>query len=159
MSQKMKKTLDKILEWAVVTSFILMIVTVIIQVVARYALPWSPHWTEELARFSFIYMISLGSGLAVKDRIYVNVSSILDRFTPKGKFIMDNLILSCIILLMGTMFFYSFPLIRIVTLQNSASLKINMGVIYFSMTCMGFFVMIYSFFEILQNFKNKRRGI
>lgn len=155
----MKETLDKTLEWAVIVSFVLMIITVIIQVVARYALPWSPHWTEELARFSFIYMVSLGSGLAVKDRAYVNVSSILDRFTPKGKLLMDNLILSAIILLMGTMFFFSFPLIKIVTLQNSASMKINMGVIYFSMTCMGFFVMFYSFFEIQQNFKNKRRNI
>jgi len=155
----MKQTLDKTLEWAVIVSFVLMIITVIIQVVARYALPWSPHWTEELARFSFIYMVSLGSGLAVKDRAYVNVSSILERFTPKRKLLMDNLILSAIILLMGTMFFYSFPLIQIVTLQNSASMKINMGVIYFSMTCMGFFVMFYSFFEILQNFKNKRHSI
>ena len=43
--------LDKILEWSVVVSFMLMIVVVMIQVIARYALPWSPHWTEEMARF------------------------------------------------------------------------------------------------------------
>jgi len=145
----MKKTI----EWAVIISFVLIIVTVVIQVVARYALPWSPHWTEELARFCFIYMVSLGAGLAVQDRSYVNVSSILDRFPPKGKLWMDNLILSAIILLMGTMFIYSIPLIKIVTLQNSASLKINMGFIYFSMTCMGFLVMLYAAFELLSNLK------
>jgi TRAP-type transport system small permease protein len=149
----LKQTLDKTLEWAVVISFILMIVTVVIQVVARYALPWSPHWTEEMARFCFIYMVSLGAGLAIKDRAYVNVSSLLDRFSPKGKLIMDNLILSAIILLMGTMFIYSIPLVKIVTLQNSASLKINMGFIYFSMTSMGFLVMLYAAFEIFLNLK------
>ena len=50
----MKTNLDKILEWAVTISFMVMILTVVIQVVSRYALPWSPHWTEEMARFCYI---------------------------------------------------------------------------------------------------------
>jgi TRAP-type C4-dicarboxylate transport system permease small subunit len=47
--------LDKVLSFLVVSSFILMIAVVILQILARYALPWSPNWTEEMARFCFIY--------------------------------------------------------------------------------------------------------
>ncbi len=148
-----KNRLERILEWAVIASFILMILTVILQVVARYALPWSPHWTEELARFCFIYMVSLGAGLAVKDRAYVNVTTVLNLLPVKIRFYMDNIILCSVMLLMLFMFIYSISLIEIVTLQQSAALQINMVFIYFSMTCMGFLVMLYAAFEIFLNLK------
>jgi TRAP-type C4-dicarboxylate transport system permease small subunit len=154
----MKSNLDKILEWAVTISFMLMILTVMIQVIARYALPWSPHWTEEMARFSFIYMVSLGAGLAVKDRSYINVSLFLDGLGTKSRIWMDTLILLAIILLMFCMLVFSIPLMEIVSLQNSASLKINMAFIYFSMTCMSFLVLFYSILAIRSNLKKILRS-
>jgi TRAP-type transport system small permease protein len=149
----MKSNLDKILEWAVTISFILMILTVMLQVIARYALPWSPHWTEEMARFCFIYMVSLGAGLAVNDRAYINVSVLQDRLTPKSRIWMDTLILFSIFVLMMIMLGFSIPLMEIVSLQASAAMKVNMAFIYFSMTCMSFFVAYYSIIEIQRNFK------
>ena len=154
----MKTYLDKILEWAVTVSFMLMILTVMIQVIARYALPWSPHWTEEMARFCFIYMVSLGAGLALKDRSYINVSLFLDWLDVKARNWMDAFILLCIILLMIVMLVFSIPLIEIVSLQDSASMKINMAFIYFSMTCMSFLVMFYSILEIRSKLKQILRS-
>ncbi|WP_304517223.1 TRAP transporter small permease [Cecembia rubra] len=151
--------LDKALEWAVVGSFILMILTVCLQVFARYALPWSPPWTEELARFCFIYMVSLGAGLAVKDRSYVNVDILLESMGPKQRIIIDSFILLMILLLMGLMLWYSIPLIKIVQLQHSASLKVNMALIYFSMFCMSALVLLYGAREYQKNinrFRNSR---
>jgi TRAP-type C4-dicarboxylate transport system permease small subunit len=154
----MKSTLDKILEVAVTISFILMIITVMIQVIARYGLPWSPHWTEEMARFCFIYMVSLGAGLAVKDRSYINVSIFLDWLDSRTRIWMDTMILLAIILLMMFMFVFSLPLMEIVSLQNSASMKINMAVIYFSMSAMSFLVLFYSILAIRSNLKKLLRG-
>lgn len=147
----MKTNLDKILEWGVIISFSLMIVIVMLQVIARIALPWSPHWTEEMARFCFIYMVSLGAGLAVKDRSYINVSLFLDWLDVKARIWMDTFILICITLLMLCMLVFSIPLMDIVSLQDSASLKINMAFIYFSMTCMSSFVAFYSIMELKKN--------
>lgn len=147
----MKTNLDKILEWGVIISFSLMIVTVMLQVIARIALPWSPHWTEEMARFCFIYMVSLGAGLAVKDRSYINVSLFLDWLDVKARIWMDTFILICITLLMLCILVFSIPLMDIVSLQDSASLKINMAFIYFSMTCMSSFVAFYSIMELKKN--------
>lgn len=150
--------LDKILEWAVTLNFMVMILVVMLQVIARYALPWSPHWTEELARFCFIYMVSLGAGLAIQDRAYVNVTTFLHLFQGRARFIMDSLILMGIILLMTIMFIYSLPLIQIVTLQTSAALQINMGFIYFSMSCMSFFVILYALVQLMDNVRIYRQS-
>lgn len=136
--------LDKILEWAVTINFILMIMIVLVQVVSRNVLPWSPHWTEELARFCFSYMVSLGAGLAVKDGAYVNVTILLDRVRGRLRFYMESLILTGIISLMVCMLIYSFPLLKIVSLQQSAALQINMAFMYFSMTAMSAFIALYA---------------
>lgn len=38
---------------------------VLLQVVARVALPSAPVWTEELSRYLFIHMIAISSGLVL----------------------------------------------------------------------------------------------
>lgn len=146
--------MERVLEVAVICSFAVMMLSVCIQVVSRYALPWSPSWTEELARFCFIYMVSLGAGLAIKDKSYVRVGVIFDKMAPQSKIILENCILICIGLLMGFMLVYSVPLIRIVTLQKSASMKLNMGFVYFSMFAMSALVLGYIIREIISNSKN-----
>lgn len=145
--------MERILELAVICSFVVMMLSVCLQVISRYALPWSPSWTEELARFCFIYMVSLGAGLAIKDKSYVRVGVIFDKLSPKFRIIMENCILSCIGILMGFMMVYSVPLIRIVTLQQSASMKLNMGMVYFSMFAMSALVLGYVMREIIINSK------
>lgn len=144
---------EKSLERAVIISFILMMITVILQVVSRYALPWSPAWTEELARFCFVYMVSLGAGLAVKDKAYVRVSIIFDKISRKAGLILENVILGSLILLMAVMLYYSFSLMQVVTLQQSASMKVNMAFIYFSMTAMSSLVLAYAAIDFFVNLK------
>ncbi|MFO7825413.1 MAG: TRAP transporter small permease [Cyclobacterium sp.] len=145
--------LDKILGFFLNLSFVLMIAVVLLQIIARYALPWSPNWTEELARFCFIYLVSIGAALAVKDKGYVSVNTFLDRLSPKAKSKMEAFILVFIIALMFTQFVFSLPLMDIVTLQKSPSLNLNMAFMYGSMAIMGFFVSLYSIFELLKKFK------
>jgi len=145
--------LDKVLSFLVVTSFLLMIAVVILQILARYSLPWSPNWTEEMARFCFIYMVALGAGLAIQDRGYVSVNTLLDQLVPKARKRLEIIILILVIMLMFTMFVVSIPLVKIVSLQTSAAMQLNMSVMYASMTCMGLFVSIYSIFQLLERIK------
>jgi TRAP-type transport system small permease protein len=145
--------LDKVLSFLVVSSFILMIAVVILQILARYALPWSPNWTEELARFCFIYMVSLGAGLAIQDRGYVSVNTLLDRLSPFARKRLEIMILIFVIILMLTMFVVSIPLAQIVSLQISPAMQLNMSIMYGSMACMGLFVSIYSVLQLLERIK------
>ncbi|WP_339924176.1 TRAP transporter small permease [uncultured Cyclobacterium sp.] len=143
-------TLDKVLGFLVNLSFVLMIAVVLLQIIARYALPWSPNWTEELARFCFIYLVSLGAALAVKDNGYVSVNFLLDRLSPKYKSLLENLILVCIIGLMLTQFVVSLPLMDIVSIQRSPSMNLNMAIMYGAMAIMGLSVAFYSTLKLIE---------
>lgn len=154
MSKLLLHYLDKILGGALVVSASTMVLVVLLQILARYALPWSPEWTEEMARFCFIYMVSLGAGLALKDNAYVNVTTFLNKFPDTARLYMESIILIAVSVLMLIMFVYSFPLLAIVKLQTSAALQINMALIYFSMMLMSFFVMLYAIIQLTEKLRN-----
>ena len=79
------KTLDKVISvfdkiCCVLGSvfFISFCACVLIQVFARTFLPFAPSWTEELARYTFIYMIAFGCAVAVHRNEFVTVEFLHD---------------------------------------------------------------------------------
>ena len=75
---------DKILCVVGVAFYVLFCACVLIQVVSRNFLPKSPSWTEEAARYSFIYMVAFGCGVAVHRREFVKVEFLHDALEAKG---------------------------------------------------------------------------
>lgn len=59
------------------------IACVLIQVISRTFLPTAPNWTEEGARFLFIYMVAFAGNAAVISDEYVGVDLFLE-LLPKG---------------------------------------------------------------------------
>lgn len=154
MIKQLLSYLDRVFGGALIVSATAMVLVVLLQIIARYALPWSPDWTEEMARFCFIYMVSLGAGLALKDNAYVNVTTFLGKFPVKARLYMESIILISVSVLMLIMFVYSFSLINIVKLQTSAALQINMAFIYFSMMLMSFFVMLQAIVQLTEKLRH-----
>lgn len=61
------------------------ILCIIYQVVARNVLPRAPTWTEEAARYLFIYMVACGCGVSVRAGEFVGVDLILLRLPGKAR--------------------------------------------------------------------------
>ena len=73
----MKATLDfyhRLLTWLMVAAVAVLIVPVSLQILARFT-DWIPAyiWTEELARFLFIWMVMLGAMIAVREGTHFDV--------------------------------------------------------------------------------------
>ena len=74
------------------------IISVLIQVISRTFLPKTPSWTEELARYLFIYMVAFGSSVAVHKKEFVAVDLIID-FLPKIIRKLIELVINIVLLL------------------------------------------------------------
>ena len=149
MKRPLLDYLDRALSGALVISALAMVLVVVLQIIARFALPWSPHWTEEVARYSFVYMVSLGAGLALKENAYVGVTFLPDKLSGRARRYLEGFILLSIAGFMLGMLLACFPLLNIVRLQTSAALQLNMAFIYFSMVVMSFFVLLYALARFL----------
>ena len=109
---------------------------VLVQVISRNFLPNAPSWTEELARYSFIYMVAFGVGLAALKHEFVNVEfmgDFLNKKNPKALKIL-NLVIEfailamCLVVLIMAEPKYCFPSFS----MNSTAANIPMKYIYFS---------------------------
>ena len=73
----------RLLDWLLIATVAVLIVPVTMQIVSRYTDLIPPYiWTEELARFVFIWMIMIGSMVGVREMAHFNVD-VWSRMTPR----------------------------------------------------------------------------
>ena len=73
----MTKFIDRyyrLLDWLLAASVGILIIPVTLQIISRFT-QWFPHWiwTEEMARFLFIWMIMLGAMVGIRDGSHFDV--------------------------------------------------------------------------------------
>jgi TRAP-type C4-dicarboxylate transport system permease small subunit len=79
----------KVIEITAMIAFVVMLVLVTSQVVFRYLLQVSVPWTEEAARWFYAWQVFLGSALAMRARIHLQITVFLDRFSGRPRALLD----------------------------------------------------------------------
>lgn len=81
--QKVIKAIDRILMLLALLATIGYIGSVVIQIFSRTLLPRTPSWTEEVARYFFVYAVAFAAGLAVRANAYVSVDILVSYIPSK----------------------------------------------------------------------------
>lgn len=82
----LKKLWDNLEEYILVYSMMFSVALVFIQVVMRYVFSSSLSWSEELARYLFLWQIWLGASYAVKERRHLRIEVVKELIkSRKGK--------------------------------------------------------------------------
>lgn len=63
--------LDRVLTFVCAVLLTIMVVTIFVQVLARYVFLASTPWSEEIAVYCFIWVVFLGTGLGVRDHAHL----------------------------------------------------------------------------------------
>ncbi len=111
-----------------------MSIVVLLQIILKwFHMPLS--WSEEMARYMFIWLIYISSAYAVKKRTHIKVEIISLLLKEKGNFVLDVLadvaflVFATVIAYFGWIATYK---IAFVNVQLSPSMHINMGWAYMS---------------------------
>jgi TRAP-type transport system small permease protein len=147
---RMKGTniLTRTLEIATILSFLGVIVVVLIQILSRY-LPYTAIWTEELTRFLFIYSISFGAPLALKNKEFISVDILTGLLPKKVKEIYEAFIYLVVVVLSLVIAFYGYTFISVGRGQTSATMALDMSIIHASITISFIFIAIYSILHVI----------
>lgn len=129
---KIIRWLDRHIEELLLTIFSsIMVAVIFVQVVMRQ-LNSSLSWSEELARFCFIWLIYLGISYGVKKQRHIKVDVVLVMLNEKGKIIIN--MISNILFVVFTVFviYYGFDIASKLLAfgQKSPALQIPMGLVY-----------------------------
>ncbi len=124
------RLLRAVLRWSIIALMISMTIIVFLQVVFRYLLDAPLGWSEELARFLFVWVSFLGAANLVRIGQHVSVKTFVMVFPPLVKYI-SEIIGHIIVIFCSVMFLIGgYGITTKEWIQLSPALQIEMGWIY-----------------------------
>ncbi|PFG05049.1 TRAP transporter small permease [Bacillus sp. es.034] len=111
---------------------LVMVVVVFIQVFMRYVMENSLSWSEELARYCFIWLIYIGISYAVKHKRHISVDAALLLFKDKMKIVISIIsnLLFLIFCVYVVIYGYGIASQLLAFGQTTPALQIPTGVVY-----------------------------
>lgn len=147
--KKITKKVDLFLYFFIVIFFSILIFSCVLQVFTRYILNSAFSWTEELARYSFIWTNLLGAVLCVKKSSHATVTALTDKFSEKRRKKIQIFVQIIIFLVALILVIYGTELTLKTIKQTSAAMKISMALINASVPITCLFIMLYAILNIL----------
>ncbi|HHU18503.1 MAG TPA: TRAP transporter small permease [Clostridiales bacterium] len=137
------------------TACLLAALTVIItiQVISRRFLGSSLTWSEETARYIFIWIIMLGAASGLKEGYHVAITVLMDRLKGKSRKTLDIIVNICILFLAIFLLAAGVRLAVTISGQLSPAIRLNMFWVYLSVPISGAIMIIHLASEITQNVK------
>lgn len=128
-----RRILNKVQDVLAIAMLIVLCVVVFLQVFFRYALNSPLAWSEELARFMFIWLVYVGAAIVLRTDSHMSLDYFINLMPEKFRVVVDILgkIIVSMFLVLGIR--ESFTIIRITMPQLSPSLDIPMGLIYLAL--------------------------
>lgn len=74
---------DSVIRWIIIVLMFFMTVIVSLQIVFRYVFNIPLGWSEEVARFSFVWVSFFGASALMRVREHINVTVFVDNFPPR----------------------------------------------------------------------------
>jgi TRAP-type C4-dicarboxylate transport system permease small subunit len=133
---KILRTLQKIEDWILVLSFIVMILASFAQVVNRNITHFGISWFEELARYSMVYMALLAAEAGLRDGTQISVTVVIDKLHGLTRKIINVMVKLIVLWFSTTVFISSFPILasHLRSGQLSAGLRVSMFYPYLALT-------------------------
>lgn len=129
-------------KWCGITAAIIMTVMIFLQVIYRYVLADSLSFSEELARYMFIWSVAMGSALALKTRSHIGVDIVVERL-PKSLASPAKIVASALnLLFFALLIWYGSEMVVETMDQESAALSLPMGYVYLAVPLSGIILFI-----------------
>jgi len=140
--ETMLRVYDEFIENLVCAIYLSLITTGFLQVFSRYVLNYSLPWTEEIGRYSFVYLTFIGAALCVRNEMNINLDLLIKRFPESMNSILQmGVDLSILVFL--ALLLYQGSLITLKTVrQVSAALHLPMALFYLSIPLGALFMLI-----------------
>ncbi len=135
----------------------LLAIPVAMQVIARYTGIIPVYlWTEELATFIFVWIVMLGSALAVWEGTHFDVQVIPESRRPLLRFLQQALVLTLVAVFALLFAWYGIDYAKFGGIQNSVMMRANMMITHISVPIAGALWAVFSLYRLYEAFAHYR---
>lgn len=146
--------------WLLLTFYALIILTIAVEVVRRFALNYSSVWGEELARYAFIYLAWIAASAAVRDRAHIRIDVLIKLGGPRlqrlGWWLAD---IATLVLALWALYLSISPVMTSITYGSvSPGLRLSQA-FFLAAIPIGFFLISLRVFQsMLRDIRHIKRG-
>ncbi len=121
---------NKIINWIVIFCVIGMVVVIFSQVICRYIFKSPLSWSEELARYLFVWITFLGAAICAREKGHIGMDYLVNKLNLRLAKIVEKLGLILIIIVCAIITITSLETVSVNLGQRSPALNLNMGMVY-----------------------------
>lgn len=127
--KKVLSYLDKNIELVFIYFFgAICLVAVALQILARI-MNVSIAWTEEVCRYSFVWVCFLGMSYGIKEKLHIRFELLLGAFKGKGRIIMELFIDLVLLVLFCMVFYFSIYFVKASAGRLAPALNISKNIV------------------------------
>lgn len=157
--EKLDNILVKALYWVCALLMFLMVTIITAQVISRYVFGNPFTWSEELGRYTFVWMSFLGMAVGMKYGSHIALDILekkLKGVSQKSLVLFNNLLLT----VFGVLLTYSgFLLVQLGSRQTSPSLGIPMQYVYIVIPISGIILLYFVISNTIKSYRRKEEAI
>ncbi|MCE8509771.1 TRAP transporter small permease [Ruegeria pomeroyi] len=143
--------------WALLVFYVMLVVTMAIEVLRREIFAYSSIWGEEIVRYSFIYLAWIGAASAVKERGHIRIDVLMHYLGRRAKallYIFGDLVMFVVAVIA---LYWSFETVLVSAKFGSVSHGLRISMVWFLMAVpVGFSLMI---LRLVQSFLRDLRSL
>jgi TRAP-type C4-dicarboxylate transport system permease small subunit len=149
------RIIDRVLSWVVSVFLLVTVIVTALQIFFRYVLNRPFFWAEEVAQLLFLWLIYLGSILALRFDKHLVVDLLYVALPPNLRRIVDLVIKSLMGLFLVILTKEGFGLVISEMASVTAALELPEGVVYLIVPISGILMLFYLFFapKLLTKYK------
>jgi len=147
---------DFIIEYIVRIIGVVLVATVLLQIFTRVFIRVPFSWTDELARFAFIWYCFLGSVLTMHKKMHLGIDYFESKMKPKTQYMNKLFVFAMQIVFSLFLAYYGFKLLNIVGTQKSPIMRVRMKYIYLVLPVSGVLYFILSVNETIRHLKSRK---
>lgn len=136
------KQYDDILENFVCVIYVILISVSVLQIFSRYILNHSFPWTEEIGRYSFVYLTFIGAAICIRNEMNINLDLLTKRLPKSAGAILEMAVEVSIILFLFLLIYQGSVICQKTAKQVSAALRLPMVIFYLSIPLGAMFMLI-----------------
>ncbi|MFN3130212.1 MULTISPECIES: TRAP transporter small permease [unclassified Roseibium] len=146
--------------WLLLLFYVMLVLTMFIEVVRREVFAYSSIWGEEIVRYSFIYLAWIGAAAAVKERGHIRIDVLMQYVSPKVKallYIFGDIIMAIVAVIA---FYWSLETVLVSAKFGSVTHGLRISQVWFlSAVPLGFALILFRLAQsFLRDFRDLRDG-
>ncbi|MCR9107489.1 TRAP transporter small permease [Marivita sp. XM-24bin2] len=147
--------------WLLLVFYVMLVITMAIEVLRREIFSYSSIWGEEIVRYSFIYLAWIGAAAAVKERAHIRIDVIMHYLGPRPKallYIFGDLVMFFVAVIA---LYWSLETVHVSMKFGSVTDGLRISKVWFLMAVpVGFALMIWRLLQsFLRDFRSLRDGV